>query len=164
MCFGRGCGGWFKEVREGGHVLLCYFICESVLSHVMFHLLWPRMPSASSFRKRAATSKPKAKTKIKKKKREPFNLHGPRNKLLKKGLEKDYEGKHVLLKASQLYKGKHNVPDGEERYLFQYHIYQVNDDLESATIEFDECYVDEGSHSSSTTPSLNANTNTTHPS
>ena len=45
-------------------------------------------------------------------------------------------GKHIFLKASDLYDIK-NIPTGEEQYLFQYHIASVNDDCATAEIEYD---------------------------
>ena len=55
-------------------------------------------------------------------------------------LNEGYKGKRVLLAAKDIYTG--SVPDGEEDYFFQYHIIKVNDDMETATITFDNKYVE----------------------
>jgi hypothetical protein len=107
--------------------------------------------------------KTSAKAEPKKTKQGPFNLHGPNNELLLTGLKNEHQGKRLLLKAKELYKGINNVPNGEERYLFQYHILTVNNDLVSATIEFDERYVEEDGHQFFNYPNPDANTNTTIP-
>ena len=54
-------------------------------------------------------------------------------------LNEGYKGKRVLLAAEDIYTG--SVQDGEEDYLFQYHIIKVNHDMETATITFDNKYV-----------------------
>jgi hypothetical protein len=52
-------------------------------------------------------------------------------------------GKRVLLKATSLY-SKKNLPIGEEKYLFQYHVIAVNDDLETCKLEYETKFIVEG--------------------
>ena len=46
-----------------------------------------------------------------------------------------------MLHAKSIYRGR--IPDGEEKYLFQYHILKINDEA-TATLSFDNKYVEEG--------------------
>ena len=61
----------------------------------------------------------------------------------KPSLKKLYTNKRVLLKAKELYRGK--IPEGEEKYLFQYHVQGVNDDCKSFVLKFVRIYVVEDS-------------------
>jgi hypothetical protein len=92
----------------------------------------------------------------KKKVQSPFNLH-PTNALLLEGLRKAHVGKHILLRSTALFK-TNRTPEGEENYLWQYHIYKVNGDGKTAEIEFDERYIEEGGHTFYNYPNFNANT------
>ena len=61
------------------------------------------------------------------------------------GLRKTHTGKRILLKATDIYKNS-VVPRGEENYLFQYSVTTINGDCKTATIQFDERYIDDGGH------------------
>ena len=64
------------------------------------------------------------------------------DKILESVNEK-YRGKRILLQAKSIYKGR--IPRGEEKFLFQYRIMEINDDCETAEIEYeDKCIVDGG--------------------
>ena len=76
------------------------------------------------------------------------------------GLETLHGGKHILLKAEEIL-GAGNVPAGQEKYLYQYHIYQINEDCKTAIIEFDEKYVEEGGYHLVNFPNLERHTRTT---
>jgi hypothetical protein len=52
-------------------------------------------------------------------------------------------GKRVILKATSLY-SKKNLPIGEEKHLFQYHVIAVNDDLETCKLEYETKFIVEG--------------------
>ena len=105
------------------------------------------MPSDG--RKRAPQHAPNTPTTATKKKKtkkvqRPFNLH-PTTALLLEGLRKAHTGKRILLTSKALFK-TNRIPEGEENYLWQYHIYEVNGDGKTAEIEFDERYIEEGGH------------------
>jgi hypothetical protein len=51
--------------------------------------------------------------------------------------------KKVLLKATSLY-SKKNLPIGEEKYIFQYHVIAVNDDLKTCKLEYETKFIVEG--------------------
>ena len=78
----------------------------------------------------------------KKRKQGKFNLWADKS-MVKKGLETLHGGQSILLKAEDIW-GAGNVPAGQEKYLYQYHIYQINEDCKTAIIEFDDKYVEEG--------------------
>ena len=54
-----------------------------------------------------------------------------------------YKGQRILLTASAIYGGKSKVPRGEEDFLFQYTVADVNDET-YATIEYEGKYIIEG--------------------
>ena len=65
------------------------------------------------------------------------------NAFLLASLRKTHIGKRILLRAKDIYNG--TVPHGEEAFLFQYSVSQVNADCKTATIDFDErCIVEKG--------------------
>ena len=65
------------------------------------------------------------------------------NAFLLASLRKTHIGKRILLRAKDIYNG--TVPNGEEAFLFQYSVSQVNADCKTATIDFDErCIVEKG--------------------
>jgi hypothetical protein len=65
------------------------------------------------------------------------------NAFLLASLRKTHIGKRILLRAKAIYNG--TVPNGEEAFLFQYSVSQVNADCKTATIDFDErCIVEKG--------------------
>jgi hypothetical protein len=65
------------------------------------------------------------------------------NAFLLASLRKTHTGKRILLRAKDIYNGA--VPNGEEAFLFQYSVSQVNADCKTATIDFDEkCIVEKG--------------------
>ena len=66
------------------------------------------------------------------------------NETILSGLRAKYKGQRVLLKSVAIWKHARYIPDGEEDYLYQYHIEDINSDCKTATIEFDQCYVIEG--------------------
>ena len=72
----------------------------------------------------------------KKSKRGKFNLWADKS-MLKKVLETLHGGQRILLKAEEIW-GAGNVPAGQEKYMYQYHIYQTNEDGKTVIIEFDE--------------------------
>eukprot|EP00957_Ditylum_brightwellii_P142809 10881038-Ditylum_brightwellii.AAC.1 len=53
-----------------------------------------------------------------------------------------HQGKRVLVKAKNIYTDK--IPEGEKTILFQYSIVEVNDDLKTAVISFDDRMVEKG--------------------
>ena len=97
------------------------------------------MPPSS--RRRPASATATSQCQPKKTKQGPFNLQRT-TELIKKGLEVNHDGKRLLLAASGLYRYD-QVPEGEENYFFQYHIHLINEDCNTAIIEFDERYVEE---------------------
>ena len=80
--------------------------------------------------------------------------------MLKKGMETHHGGQRILLKAEEIW-GAGNVPAGQEKYLCQYHIYQINEDCKTAIIEFDEKYVEEGGYHFVNFPNPDRDTKTT---
>lgn len=62
-----------------------------------------------------------------------------------KSMHDKFTGKGILLKDSQMYNG--NTPRGEETFLFQYSIIPINDDLNTAFVDFDEKCIKEGGNS-----------------
>ena len=90
---------------------------------------------SSDGRKRAPQHAPNTPTTATKKKKtkkvqRPFNLH-PTTALLLEGLRKAHTGKRILLTSKALFK-TNRIPEGEENYLCQYHIYEVNGDGKTA--------------------------------
>ena len=75
-------------------------------------------------------------------------------------METLHGGQHILLKAEEIWAAG-NVPAGQEKYLYQYHIYQINKDCKTAIIKFDEKYVEEGGYHFVTFPNPYRNTKTT---
>ena len=59
------------------------------------------------------------------------------NQQILAGMNTVYGGRRILLKATDIY-ARSRIPEGEETYLFQYHINEVNADRKTATIKFDE--------------------------
>jgi hypothetical protein len=92
----------------------------------------------------------------KKKVQSPFNLY-PTNALLLEGLRKAHIGKQILLRIKALFKTNW-IPEGKGNYLWQYHIYKVNGDGNTAEIEFDERYIEEGGHIFYNYPNSDTNT------
>ena len=80
--------------------------------------------------------------------------------MLKKGLETLHASQRILLKAGEIW-GAGNVPAGQEKYLYQYHIYQINKDCKTAIIKFDEKYVEEGGYHLVNSPNLERHTRKT---
>ena len=88
-----------------------------------------------------------------------FNLWADKY-MLNKGLETLHGGQRILLKAEEIW-GAGNVPAGQEKYLYQYHIYQINEDYKTAIIKFDEKYVEEGRYHCVDFPNPERDTKTT---
>ena len=63
-------------------------------------------------------------------------------KFMLSSMNNSHQGKRVLIKAKNIYTGK--IPEGEEKILFQYSIVEVNDDLKTAVITFDDRMVEKG--------------------
>ena len=95
----------------------------------------------------------------KKRKQGKFNLWADKY-MLKKGLETLHGGQSILLKAGKIW-GAGNVPSGQEKYLYQYHIHQINEYFKTAIIEFDEKYVEEGGYHFANFPNPDRDTKTT---
>ena len=64
--------------------------------------------------------------------------------LCRDAMNASFEGKHVLLRASEIYRGRNRPPVGEENYLYLYSIVEVNSNCKSAFITFADSYVEEG--------------------
>lgn len=79
-------------------------------------------------------------------------------KTLQASLEKASKGKCVLLPATDIYRRR--VPEGEEEYLFKYHVKSINQDCETAVLAFDESYVLEGGHEFKNYPNLDEDEDT----
>ncbi len=62
-----------------------------------------------------------------------------KNAFLLSSLRKTHNGKHILLRAKEIYNGI--LPDGEEAHLVQYSVMNVNNDCKMATIDFDEKFI-----------------------
>jgi len=73
-------------------------------------------------------------------------------KTLQASLSTANVGKCLLLPSTDIYNGR--VPEGEEDYLFKYHIKSINPDCETAVIAFDESYVLDGGHEFKNYPNL----------
>ncbi len=86
----------------------------------------------------------------------PFNLHLT-TFLLLEGLRKAHIGKHILLRSKALFK-TNRIPEGEENYLWQYHIYKVDGDGKTSETEFDQRYIEEGGYTFYNYPNFEANT------
>ena len=83
--------------------------------------------------------------KKKKKKIQPkINAFQADGAKLNEVLNTKYKGKRILLDAKYLY-GRH-IPTGEEELLFQYQIALVNNDNETAEIEYQDKCVTDGDH------------------
>ena len=65
--------------------------------------------------------------------------------MLKKGLDTLHRGQHILLKAEEIW-GCGNIPACQEKYLYQNHINQINEDCKTAIIGLNEKYVEEGGY------------------
>jgi hypothetical protein len=68
-------------------------------------------------------------------------LRNPKDQLA--SANKLHVGKRVLLKAISLY-SKKDLPKGEEKHLFQYTVVQVNPDLETVKLEYENKFIIEG--------------------
>ena len=63
--------------------------------------------------------------------------------LCRDAFKTSFEGKRILLRASEIYKGRESPPDGKENYLYLYCITEINPDCKSAIVTFAESYVKE---------------------
>ena len=96
-----------------------------------------------SSRKQKSSPTNSGKSRKKQKKSVAAMMFDTDDKILESMNEK-YRGKRILLQAKDIYTGR--IPRGEEHFLFQYRITEINEDCESAEIDYeDKCIVDGGS-------------------
>ena len=94
-------------------------------------------------RSSASSSQPSA-NKRSKKNGNVLSLLFPTSNKVHASLEESHKGKRILLDANQLYP-RGSVPRGEDNHLFQYRISGVNEDCETAQLEYEgKCIINGG--------------------
>ncbi len=80
----------------------------------------------------------------KKSKVAPTNFFGGRKEDVMESMKSKYKGKWILLKVQDIYPQGKGTPK-EKEMLFQYSIAPINEDLQSAVIEYDDkCITNSG--------------------
>ncbi len=88
---------------------------------------------------RGGVGQPSKKSKV-----APTNFFGACKEDVMKSMKSKYKGTQILLKAQDIYR-RGKVPPKEEEMLFQYSIASINEDFQSAVIEYnDKCITNSG--------------------